>query len=247
MKRNIIQIDESKCTGCGLCIPNCAEGSLAIRDGKAVLVRDALCDGLGACLGHCPEGALQVIEREAEAFDEELVQEHLGSSGESTAAPAGHGCPSLQPLSRPAAAAPSGAGAPEATTASELTQWPVQLKLLPPTAPFLKGADLLVAADCVPFAYADFHQDLLRGRALAIACPKLDDAEAHFRKLIEVFREARPRSVTVVRMEVPCCAGLSALTSAALRESGLGVSLREVVVTREGKACVTSPDPLASA
>lgn len=253
MTRKIIRIDESKCTGCGLCIPNCAEGSLEIRDGKAVLVKEALCDGLGACLGHCPEGALRIEERDAEAFDEVLVEHRLEEIGRNPhAQPASHGhaagscpgsavqslrlqggCPSAQvvqlsPRSQPAAPAPA------FEMASELTQWPVQLGLLPPTAPFFQGADLVLVADCVPFAYPNFHRDFLRGNAVAVACPKLDNAGAHFQKLIEVFRQGGLKSVSVVRMEVPCCGGLTALATDALKESGAAVSLREVVIGRDG-------------
>jgi NAD-dependent dihydropyrimidine dehydrogenase PreA subunit len=233
MKRKIIRIDEAKCTGCGLCIPNCAEGSLAIRDGKAVLVRDALCDGLGACLGHCPEGALQIEERDAEAFDEDLVHEHLKGAAPQASAE-GQGCPSARAISMKPAEESGNRSQEEAVCA--LTHWPVQLTLLPPSAPFLHGADLLLAADCVPFAYPNFHRDFLTGRAVAVACPKLDNADAHFRKLVELFRQAKPRSVTVLRMEVPCCGGLSGLAAKALEESGLGIELREIVVSRDGKA-----------
>ncbi|MFU8856909.1 MAG: ATP-binding protein [Deferrisomatales bacterium] len=249
MKRQIIRIDESKCNGCGLCVPNCAEGSLEIRDGKAVLVEDALCDGLGACLGHCPEGALVVEEREADAFDEKLVEQRLTELGREPLHPPPSACPSVQPLS-PGGGCPSArvmtpggprqsdaearAGAPGPAAVSELTQWPVQLGLLPPTAPFFRGAELLLTADCVPFALPDFHRRLLRGKAVAVACPKLDNAGAHFQKLIQVFREGGLKGVTVVRMEVPCCGGLSALATQALQESGADLPLREVVVSRDG-------------
>ncbi|GAB4258198.1 MAG: 4Fe-4S binding protein [Deferrisomatales bacterium] len=256
MNRKIIRIDEDKCTGCGLCVPNCAEGSLEIRNGKAVLVREALCDGLGACLGHCPEGALIIEERNAEPFDEELVEERLAQLGRPPlespqAAPAG--CPSARPLHLGGgcpSAAPTevsgGAGAaePEAT-ASELTHWPVQLALLPPTAPFFRGAELVLSADCAPFAYADFHRDFLRGHAVAVACPKLDNAGAHFQKLIQVFRQGGLRSVTVVRMEVPCCGGLTAMASEAMIQSGADLPLREVVIGRDGT--VVSEGPLRRA
>lgn len=246
MKRKIIRIDEAKCTGCGLCITNCAEGSLEIRDGKAVLVREALCDGLGACLGHCPEGALTIEERDAEEFDEHLVEKRLVEIGREPlgaaashapavhASPAGGGCPSarLQAIARPAPARDAGRTA-EATP-SELTHWPVQLALLPPTAPFFRGAELVLAADCVPFAYPDFHRDFLRGRAVAVACPKLDNTGPYFQKLIQIFRSAGLKGVTVVRMEVPCCGGLSAMAKDALRESGAHLPLREVVIGRDG-------------
>ena len=247
MKRKIIRIDETKCTGCGLCITNCAEGSLEIRAGKAVLVREALCDGLGACLGHCPEGALTIEEREAERFDEDLVEHRLAEIGREPHPHArAEGCPSARPTALgaqkgcPSArvaelGARAGAAAPSSdATPSALRHWPVQLALLPPTAPFFRGADLILAADCVPFAYADFHRDFLSGRAVAVACPKLDNAGAHFQKLIELFRSGGLRSVTVVRMEVPCCGGLSAMAAEALKESGANLPLREVIVGRDG-------------
>lgn len=255
MNRQIIRIDEDKCTGCGLCVPNCAEGSLEIRNGKAVLVKEALCDGLGACLGHCPEGALFIEEREAEAFDEHLVAQRLQELGrpplhapQPAQPPAAGGCPSARPLNlgggcpsaqaaalgarRPAAA--PGKGKDAEPTPSELSHWPVQLGLLPPTAPFFRGAELLLTADCVPFAYPDFHQKLLRGKAVAVACPKLDNAGAHFQKLIQIFREGGLAGVTVVRMEVPCCGGLSNMAAEALKESGAHIPYREVVIGRDG-------------
>lgn len=261
MKRQIIRIDESKCTGCGLCVPNCAEGSLEIRNGKAVLVKEALCDGLGACLGHCPEGALTIEERDADAFDEVLVEHRLEEIGRKAPAPqaAVHaGCPGSAPMSlRPQGGCPSAqvvqvapkakpaGGAPTFDMASELTQWPVQLGLLPPTAPFFQGADLVLVADCVPFAYPNFHRDFLRGNAVAVACPKLDNAGAHFQKLIQVFRQGGLRSVAVVRMEVPCCGGLTALATDALQESGADLPLREVVIGRDG--AVRSEGPARAA
>ncbi|MDF1552791.1 MAG: 4Fe-4S binding protein [Deferrisomatales bacterium] len=239
MKRMIIRIDEDKCTGCGLCVPNCAEGSLEIRDGKAVLVKEALCDGLGACLGHCPEGALLIEEREAEGFDEALVEQRLAEIGRSPladahdrpAAPPAGGCPGSRVLQMaPQVTAP----AQEGGVSSALGQWPVQLGLLPPTAPFFQGAELLLTADCVPFAMPDFHSRFLRGHAVAVACPKLDNAGAHFQKLIQVFRDGGLAGVTVLRMEVPCCGGLSNMAKDALRESGAALQLREVVVGRDG-------------
>jgi NAD-dependent dihydropyrimidine dehydrogenase PreA subunit len=241
MKRKIIHIDESKCTGCGLCIPNCAEGSLALKDGKVVLVKEALCDGLGACLGHCPEDALQIEERDAEEFDEGLVERHLQELGRAPHdAPAG-GCPSARPAEL--RTAPPSDQKPAAAGPSELSHWPVQLALLPPAAPFLKGAELLLTADCVPFAYPSFHQDFLKGKAVAVACPKLDHAEAHFRKLVDLFRQSGIRSVTVVRMEVPCCGGLSNMASEALKESGAEIEYREVVIGREGEVVEKAGKP----
>lgn len=248
MKRQIIKIDESKCTGCGLCIVNCAEGSLEIRNGKAVLVKESLCDGLGACLGHCPEGALTIEERDADSFSEEDVEERLaglnGSKQPQSDPPRaqhGHrraqgGCPSARLLNLNGSSPNSdrteaGAGASEK---SELNNWPVQLNLLPPTAPFFRGADLLLAADCVPFALADFHKRFLQGKVLAIGCPKLDDADAYYEKLMNIFASGGLNSVSVVRMEVPCCAGLSMIAKKAVGDSGVNIPMNEIIVRRDG-------------
>ncbi|MBM4306589.1 MAG: 4Fe-4S ferredoxin, partial [Deltaproteobacteria bacterium] len=182
--RKIVKIDEEKCNGCGLCIPNCAEGALKIVDGKAKLITDKFCDGLGACLGHCPEDAIKIIEREAEEFDEKAVEIHLHKQNEATQ-PHQHqhehqfgGCPSSRVLQFEAPK-PSADSAPKGSTVSQLTQWPVQLKLVPVEAPYFQDADLLIAADCVPFAYPDFHQDFLKGKALVVGCPKLDDIQLY--------------------------------------------------------------------
>ncbi len=245
MLRDIVRIDEDKCNGCGLCVPACAEGAIRIIDGKARLLADNLCDGLGACLGHCPQDAIIVEKRPAVAFDEAAVHVHLQD-----APPANHGCPSLQvrgaapaggsgcpstrvqQLERPVAVAAATVG----PRSSELRQWPVQMHLVPPTAPFLKGADLLLAADCVAFAHADFHRDLLGGKALLIGCPKLDDGQAYLVKLTAILQANDIRSLTVAHMEVPCCSGLIVLARQALAASGKEVPLRTVRVTIGGEA-----------
>jgi ferredoxin len=229
--RHIVRIDEALCDGCGACAIACAEGALKIIDGKARLVSETYCDGLGACLGECPQGAISIETREAAGFDEAAVAKHL-----SPAPPAEppFSCPSSRAFEfKPAAAAgpppPTDSGAP-----SSLGHWPVQLALLPPAAPFLKGADLLLAADCVPCACGDFHREYLAGHALAVACPKLDDRDAHLAKLAGIFREAGLKSVTVMRMEVPCCGGLTFLAEEALRLAGKTIPLREIVVGVQG-------------
>jgi ferredoxin len=209
--RAIIRIDEKKCAGCGACIPGCAEGALQIVDGKARLIREIYCDGLGACLGECPEGALTLEERESEAFDEQAVEEHLARKKNEDPLPCG--CPgsamrTIRPADVPGAP-------PSARFPSALSHWPVQLMLVPPGAPFLREADLLVCADCVPFAMPDLHKRYLTGRAVLVGCPKLDDAGHYCRKLEAIFREAQPRSITVLRMEVPCCGGLAHIVSEA--------------------------------
>jgi NAD-dependent dihydropyrimidine dehydrogenase PreA subunit len=254
MIRDIVKIDEKKCDGCGLCVPACAEGAIQIIDGKARLIAENLCDGLGACLGHCPKDAIIVEKRAADEFDEEAVEEHLKNGGlsvpqhQAPAASAG-GCPSAQVQTLAAAA--HGGGCPSArlmsfdgpaapagevsARASELRQWPVQMHLVPPSAPFLRNADLLLAADCVPFAYADFHRDFLPGRALLIGCPKLDDGQAYLQKLTAILSQNDIRSLTVLHMEVPCCSGLIMLARQAIAASGKDVPLETVRIGIQGE------------
>lgn len=244
-KRPMVKIDESKCNGCGLCIPNCAEGAIQIIDGKARLVADHLCDGLGACLGHCPMDAITVEEREADAFDETAVHAHLAKNAEVASVPAtathsAHqhgmgGCPGSRMLqfNRGNAGNPA-APSPTQEVRSELTQWPVQLTLVPAGAPYFKNADLLVAADCVAYAYANFHQKLLRGKALVIACPKLDDSEAYVDKMAEIIRQNDLKSITVAHMEVPCCSGLNRIVKMARALAGKDVPIYDLTVGVEG-------------
>ena len=232
--RNIVQIDEKKCNGCGLCIPSCAEGAIQIVDGKARLVKDVYCDGLGACLGKCPQDAITIIQREAEEFDEEAAEEHVKNIQSAPAADAPvMSCPStraMQLKTEDEQAADIGV-----KRESRLSTWPVQLKLLPPHAPFLKNADLLIAADCVPFAYADFHEDMLKDRVLAVGCPKLDDVSLYRNKLAAIFRTADIKSVTVVNMEVPCCFGLKRVVEEAMELSGRQVPLSQVTINVKGE------------
>ncbi|UCF09842.1 MAG: 4Fe-4S binding protein [Candidatus Bipolaricaulota bacterium] len=231
-QRKVITIDEEKCTGCGICIVACAEGALEIVDGVARLVGDVYCDGLGDCLGECPEGALTLEVREAEAFDEAAVNARLlRMSGEE---PLPCGCPgaALRTMNDGADCECSSESPPIGRSA--LTHWPVQLRLVPPRAPFLSGADLLICADCVPFAMPDLHARYLSGRAVLVGCPKFDDI-AHVRdKLRATFTEAKPRSVTVLRMEVPCCSGLAALVEEAYAAAGATCPLETKVVAIEG-------------
>ena len=230
--RKMVKIDEEMCTGCGVCIPACAEGALQIVDGKARLVSDRYCDGLGACLGECPEGAIRIEEREAEQFDEVAVKHHLERPGhERETLPCGCPSASVTRLERREV----GKGCPGSICQeSKLENWPVQLTLVPPGAPFLQGADVVLAADCVPFAYAGFHQDFLRDHALLVACPKLDDFQAHLLKLTEIVRRSTVKSITVVRMEVPCCAGLTHIAEEAIRLSAKKIPLGEVVIGIRG-------------
>lgn len=244
--RKVIHIDEELCDGCGGCIPACAEGALEIVDGKARVVADIYCDGLGACLGECPKGALSLVEREAEEFDEHAVEKRLAArppaeparAGERRVFPlAGEGCPSQRFVRT--FDPPAGGGAPGAATPggeeSALSHWPVQIRLVPADAPFLRGADLLVMADCVPVAFPSLHRDFLRGRRVLIGCPKFDDREAYVEKFVQIFRRAGIRRLTCVVMEVPCCAGLPQIVREARSRSGSRIPLEEVVIGVRGE------------
>lgn len=233
MKRKIVEIDQERCDGCGLCVPSCAEGAIKIVNGKAVLAADNLCDGLGACLGECPRDAIRIIEREADAFDESAV-EAAGHHAAKAVNHHGHGgCPGSRVISRTVPAADA-KETEQGTRQSRLGQWPVQLKLVPVDAPFLQDADILLAADCAPFAYADFHKDFLDGKALLIGCPKLDDNEYYTEKLTEMFKVSSVKSVTVVRMEVPCCGGIEAAAKRALVASGKNIPCKVVTIGVKG-------------
>lgn len=256
MLREIVHIDEEKCNGCGLCVPACAEGAIQLINGKATLIAENLCDGIGACLGHCPQGAIVIEKRAADEFDEAAVAMHLQAAsvpssacGCSSAAVksfspprhghghghgGGHGggCPSA--ALRNFAPKSEGSADLAGERPSELRQWPVQMHLVPPNAPFLKGADLLLAADCAPFAYADFHRDLLKGKALLIGCPKLDDGQAYLEKLTAMLRQNEIKSLTVVHMEVPCCSGLIQIAKRAIAESGKEVPLMMIRIGIQG-------------
>jgi Fe-S-cluster-containing hydrogenase component 2 len=235
--RKIVEIDDELCDGCGLCIPSCAEGALKIVDGKARIIADKLCDGLGACLGECPNGALKIIERNADEFDEEAVEAHLERQ-QQTAATMACGCPSTRIQSFVPADAEPAPDKPTATgseTESTLSHWPVQIKLVPPTAPFLKGADLLVLADCVPVAFPRLHRDFIAGRAVTMGCPKFDDVNEYIHKFAEIFDTADIKSITSVIVEVPCCSGLPMIVKKGLEISGKKIPMEEVVISTRGK------------
>jgi len=243
IKRKIIQIDEEKCDGCGLCVPSCAEGALQIVDGKARLIAEVYCDGLGACLGECPNDALKVIEREAEDFDEKAVEKHLehlkaGHPPKIHEEPAmACGCPSMHIQTFAPAKSAREAQQPVTTqaTPSALTHWPVQIRLVPPTAPFIKGADLLVAADCTPVAYPNFHRDFLDGKVVMVGCPKFDDVQAYVQKFTDIFNTAGIKSIEVVTMEVPCCQGLPLIVKKGLELAGKKITLSQVIISTRGE------------
>ena len=255
-KRQIISIDEERCDGCGACAPSCAEGALQIVNGKARLIKESFCDGLGACLGECPQGALTIVELEADEYDETQVLAHLRKTNPGLAEahavrsrshaadpiplhavgdapmigaerniPA---CPSIRVAQWDVVEVPAPVMERQR---SRLRQWPVQLHLLPVQAPFFEDADLVLVADCVPFAYANFHEDFLRGNVVAVGCPKLDDARAYVDKVTQILLRSNIRSLKVAYMEVPCCRGLVAIAQQALANSGKPIPFQSVMVS----------------
>ncbi len=275
MQREIIKIDEEKCTGCGLCVPGCPEGALQIIDGKARLISDLFCDGLGACIGECPEGAIAIEKREAEPYDERKVMENIIKAGPNTIKAhlshlKEHGetaflGEAVQVLEEKNIAIPDGFGVNERSVqhghalggcpgsrmmdfgdkkegsgqagdvSSRLTQWPVQLHLVSPMAPYFQGADVVLAADCTAYAIGDFHQRFLKGKSLAIACPKLDDGmDIYLAKLTAMIDEAKINTLTVVIMQVPCCGGLMHLVQKAMEKAGRKIPVKRIVVGIKG-------------
>ena len=236
--RKIIEIDDELCNGCGECVPSCAEGALEIVDGKARMIAEKYCDGLGACLGDCPQNALQIVEREVDDFDEAAVEELLSRKKATAPKPPSGGCPSanLQIFGgqTPCQTANKPAGLDLAGD-SFLSHWPVQIRLVPPSAPFLKNADLLVAADCTPIAYPDFQKDFLQGRVVMMGCPKFDDQQAYIQKFKEVFETADLNSLTMLIMEVPCCGTMRGIIAEAMKQSGKDIKIAETVVGVRGE------------
>lgn len=239
MVREMVKIDDSLCNGCGLCVPGCHEGALQIIDGKARLTSDLMCDGLGACIGHCPQGAITIERREAEAYDETRVMEIMVSHGHQHGH--GGGCPGSRSLviDREAAVAGAAAVVPVEThdyaSQSELRQWPVQLHLINPQAPYYRNADVLIAADCTAYALADFHQRHLKGKSLAIACPKLDsDLDVYINKITAMIDHAGINTITVMVMTVPCCGGLLQIVKSAVSAAQRKVPVKLMVVSIEG-------------
>lgn len=250
--RKIINIDESVCDGCGLCIPSCHEQAIQLVDTpdgkKARLIKEIYCDGLGACLGTCPTGALTIEEREAEAFDESATQRYIAAKtvqAEPTEtktpqdAPVFHGCPSARMFQweeQSGTTKESVQSLKSVVSQSELRQWPVQLHLIPPNAPYLRNANLVIAADCVPFAYANFHQEFLKGEenAIAVGCPKLDDTGAYLEKLTQIIRLNQLKSIRIVNMEVPCCFGLVRLVQQAIDRAGVDIPVKVTTISIKG-------------
>jgi len=287
VKRKIIKIDEEKCNGCGLCIPNCPEGAIQMIDGKARLVSDLFCDGLGVCIGECPQDAISIKEREAEKYDEDKVMDniikqgknvikahlkHLESYNETEYLKQAIGylkkkgiknplddnkdernsddkknsestCESSEqifqcPGSRVVDFTEDSEAKPKAKPIprrkSELCQWPIKIRLVPPFAPFLKDADLLIAADCVPFAKNNFHEDLLEGKILLMGCPKFDDYKLYVEKITEILKQNNIKSITCAHMEVPCCFGFMRIIKEAITNSGKDISLKEINISIKG-------------
>ena len=235
--RKIIEIDEELCNGCGQCVTGCAEGALQIIDGKAKVVSETFCDGLGACIGECPTGALKIVEREAPPFNEEAVKRHLTHQEEKETMPCG--CPSthIQIFDKPSACAEANKpkhfeNLPEE---SALTHWPIQIKLIPASAPFLKGADLLVLADCAAVAFPTLHRDLMKGKVVMMGCPKFDDVHEYVQKFADIFKTAGIKSVTTVIMEVPCCAGMPVIVKKGMAAAHQTVPMKEIVLSLQGK------------
>ena len=245
MKRKIVEIDAEKCNGCGLCAKACHEGAIAMVEGKARLVKDDYCDGMGDCLPACPTGAITITEREAAAYDEKAVQERkmaklqeqMKSGGLALRSFSEGGCPgkAMRQFNRVAAPLPTRQDNSQLTTPdSQLSQWPCQIRLVPVKAPFFQGAKLLIAADCTAYAYAAFHQEFMRGKVTIVGCPKLDPVD-YSEKLTEILRDNDIKSVTIVRMEVPCCGGLEMAAKKALQESGKFIPWQVVTISLDGR------------
>ena len=250
MKRKIVNIDEEKCTGCGACAEACHEGAIAMIDGKARLIRDDYCDGLGDCLPECPAGAISIIEREAQDYDRAAVEKHMAENRRAEKAcptgHAGHGCPGSMartilrdeqensPHSQNSTGTSSAEDSLRNAPASRLQNWLVQIKLAPVHAPYFENANLLVAADCTAYAYARFHEDFIKNRVALIGCPKLDDTD-YSEKLSAILEENSIKSLTIVRMEVPCCGGIEYMATEALKQSGKFIPWRVVTISVDGQ------------
>lgn len=241
--RQIIEIDEELCNGCGLCVSACADGAIEVVNGKARLIKEQYCDGLGACIGECPTGALKISERLAEEFDAEAVDEHLRSFRDKTVAettPLACGCPSahIESFGTPN----DSERLQQAQGTSYLSHWPVQIRLVPPTAPFLQNVHLLVVADCAPLAYPRLHQDFLRGRVVLVGCPKFDEVEDYIARFAAIFREAEIKDILALVMEVPCCQGLPIIIKKGMTLGGKTIPMSIVVISRRGEVLTKKDD-----
>jgi len=234
--RNIVKIDEEKCNGCGQCVSACAEGAIEIIDGKAKLVSEIYCDGLGACIGHCPQDAITVEQRQADEFDEEATKEHLAKKG-GTQKQTDFVCPGMMPkeLRKQGDNNDSVAG----NVSSQLSHWPVQLKLVSTQATYFAGADLISAADCVPFVMGDFHDRFLKNHSIVVGCPKLDDSRFYIEKLAEIVKMNGLNSLTVIHMEVPCCSCLTHIAKEAIAGSGVKLSFEDFTIDLQGNIAKT--------
>ena len=235
--RNIVKIDEEKCNGCGLCVNACAEGAIKIIDGKARLVSEIYCDGLGACLGHCPQDAITIEKREAEEFDEEATKSYLAKE-KNAQQKIDFVCPGVAAKQLRKKAVPDDT-APAGEVPSRLGQWPVQLKLVSPQASYFSGADLLLVADCVPFAMGDFHNRFLKDRSIVVGCPKLDDVEFYIEKVAAILQANKLNSLTVIHMEVPCCSGLTRIAREAIAKSNIDMTFEDVTIDLQGNVSRT--------
>ncbi len=225
--RKIIEIDEELCDGCGQCVIACAEGAIQIINGKAKLVSEKYCDGLGACIGECPRGAIKIVEKEAEEFDEEAVYEYLKKREESSKC----ACPSTNPQTLKS----ESKEVSNEEILSSLENWPVQIRLIPPNASFLKNAHILVTADCVPVAYPMLHQKFLKGKVIMLGCPKFDNPDEYVDRFANIFKINKIEKVTVMIMEVPCCAALPVIVKKGIEKAGIELKVEEIVVTVNGK------------
>lgn len=232
MIRRIIEIDKEKCNGCGLCAKACHEGAIGMVDGKAALLRDDYCDGLGDCLPVCPTGAITFVEREAAAYDEAAVQANMAKKGKTPCACPGSQSKLLEVQEKMAAKREE--EATPAAVPSRLRQWPVQIKLAPIKAPYFDGAKLLIAADCTAYAYGNFHEEFMKGKITLVGCPKLDMVD-YSEKLTEIIKQNDIQSVTIVRMEVPCCGGMEMAAKKALQASGKFIPWQVVTISTDGK------------
>jgi len=229
--RNIVKIDEEKCDGCGQCVNACAEGAIEIIDGKAKLISEIYCDGLGACIGHCPQEAITIEKREADQFDEEATRVHLAKA-QKAPAQTDFICPGM--AARQLKEKGKSDDNNTVTVPSQLSHWPVQLKLVPPNAPYFDGADLLLVADCVPFAMGDFHNKFLKEHSVVVGCPKLDNVDFYIEKLATILKSNTIKSMTVLHMEVPCCFGLTHIARQAVAGSGVDIACEDVTIGLDG-------------